>query len=891
MRLIRGAPGSGKTALVFREFKEAQRAASGDIDLRIVVPTATLVRHFQHELARDGIVFSPRSIVSLRRFALDRAPGVNLVPDGLLRALTRDALRRLDLPEFAEVVATEGMTSTIIETIDLFENADCTPDRLSRLRKLGPRAKAFEKVWRVVGESTRERGYTTRVDLMHSAAANTQPARIWMDGFLDFSPLEANFIRELAQNCDLTITASDSPACDEIRRLCLQLKARESLLRGPARKARTTLIEAPTPEREADDIARRIVELRDRGTPFRRIAVALRNTDGYLPLLRATFDRFGIPARFYFSSSLRRHPVAIFLGGLIEGAINGWDLENTINALREHPRWGRSAAFDRFDFNVREIMPGHGSGSLLALCGTEWLGDEISRCLQTDAWKNERQAPAIWLWRFERLATSIYRPGMLDTPRDAAGVAILRSHVAALRSWLEAIQAIVSFWRDADRPIPLEEFWRIAQTAIEAAVCQPADERAEAVHVMNVYEARQWDIPALFVCGLTDVDFPRRHQRNLLFSPGEAELLGAAGIPLRTAADQDRDEEALFDSLRTRATESLFLSWPRQDVTGKGVTDSRLVRRLQLTAETAPLSRPLPLPARGEPGRAGRIDSPSLAAQMVPLHRAISVTALEDLAQCRFKFFAGRTLRLTGRPESAPDRLNPRAAGSILHRTLDRWLSDRQRDFVELFEEVFTEFCREEHLPAGYRLEVERMNSRRVAKKVSANDQWERPDESWAEVEVPLEFPGGIAVNCRIDRIDRFGDNCVIVDYKSSKTQNVAKLVHDTTKLQGPLYSLAVREHQGLDPVAMVYWAVRDDRLYGWGAIPGYHHNEFLEPIPANWARDARARAVSRLTEFLAGAVEAHPENPEQCRWCDFRNACRVKQHEALSTAAGTLNA
>ena len=57
---------SGKTALVFREFKDALR--SGATDLRIVVPTATLVRHFQHELARDGMVFSPRSVVSLNRF-------------------------------------------------------------------------------------------------------------------------------------------------------------------------------------------------------------------------------------------------------------------------------------------------------------------------------------------------------------------------------------------------------------------------------------------------------------------------------------------------------------------------------------------------------------------------------------------------------------------------------------------------------------------------------------------------------------------------------------------------------------------------------------------------------------------------------------------------------
>jgi ATP-dependent helicase/DNAse subunit B len=891
MRLIRGAAGAGKTALVFREFKEALRTSAAETDLRIVVPTATLVRHFQHELARDGAVFSPRCIVSLHRFARELAPEFNLVPDGLLRALVRDALRRLNLPEFAGVATTEGMTSTVIDTIGLFENADCTPDRLVRVRKLGPRAQAFEKIWRAVDEGVRDRGYATRADLMRAAASNAQPARIWMDGFLDFSPLETTFIRALSKVCDLTLTASDSRASDDIRKLCLHLEARESLLPGLSRKPATTLIEAATPEREADDIARRIVELHAHGKPFREIGVALRDTETWLSLLRATFDRFGIPARFYFSGALRRHPAAIFLGGLIEGALTGWDFETTIDALRAHPRWGRSAAFDRFDFAVRKAMPGRGADALLALCDADWLREEISKCLRTDLWKSERQAPAAWKWRFERLAATLYRPGTLDAPRNHADVAAARSHIAAVRSWAEAIQMAVPFWRDQERTIPLDEFWRIVDASIESAVFQPADERADVVHVMNVYEARQWDLASLFVCGLKDTDFPRRHPRNLLFTSSEIDRLHAAGIPLRTAddrnGDRDQDEEWLFESLRTRATKSLFLSCPRNDATGKSVTPSRFVLRLGLNAEPAPLCRPIPNFETPDFGVAGHLDSPALLAQMAAMHKQISPTALEDLAQCRFKFFAGRTLALDNRPDRPGERLQRRVTGIILHEALDRWLAGTDRDFVELFDEVFAESCGKCHLPPGYRLEVERILNRKIAGKVSANDKW-KPDSSESEVKLTLDFPGGIAVNCRLDRIDRFGSNCVIVDYKSSKTENVKKLVHDGTKLQGPLYCLAVREHRNLNPVAMVYWAVRDDELYGWGAIPNYDAD--LDPMPANWATDARARAIGRLSGYLAGAVEARPENPDQCRWCDFRDACRVEQHRALVKIGGAVD-
>ena len=163
MKLIRGAPGSGKTRQVFREFKDALRA--GENNLRLVVPTATLVRHFQHELARDGVVFSPRSVVSLNRLLLERAGETHLIPDGLLRALVRDSLQRLPFPEFAAVADTDGMADTVIETINLFENAGCTPDKLaSSIRKLGAHARPFEKLWRSVRDAARQRGFALRGD-------------------------------------------------------------------------------------------------------------------------------------------------------------------------------------------------------------------------------------------------------------------------------------------------------------------------------------------------------------------------------------------------------------------------------------------------------------------------------------------------------------------------------------------------------------------------------------------------------------------------------------------------------------------------------------------------------------------------------------------------------
>ena len=134
--------------------------------------------------------------------------------------------------------------------------------------------------------------------------------------------------------------------------------------------------------READEIARRILNLHERGTAFREMGVALRDAGAYLPLLRGTFERFGIPARYYFATPLNKHPAAVFLGGLVLCALNGWEFGAALDALRAHPHWGHSAAFDRFDFTVREAMPGHGAEALLACAKTDQLRKRIGDCLR-----------------------------------------------------------------------------------------------------------------------------------------------------------------------------------------------------------------------------------------------------------------------------------------------------------------------------------------------------------------------------------------------------------------------------------------------------------------------------------------------------------------------------
>ena len=352
--------------------------------------------------------------------------------------------------------------------------------------------------------------------------------------------------------------------------------------------------------------------------------------------------------------------------------------------------------------------------------------------------------------------------------------------------------------------------------------------------------------------------------------------LRRGGIMLRSAAEREREEDALFTALRSRASDELILSYSTHDTAAKSREPSRFLPA-DAAREDAVAVLPAPRVERPIAAVRGRVSAAPLRAAITAKQDRISLSSLEDLAQCRFLFFAKRSLDLAGPPERPGDRLQPRVTGSIMHHALERWQLDRSRDFVELYEEAFEEERHKLHLPPGYKLEVDRMVFREIARKVCANDRW-TPDSSEVEKELTLAFPHGVSVSCRIDRIDIFGNDCLILDYKSGKVANVEKLLDSRTKLQAPLYSLAVRESMGLNPVAFLYWAVREDKLYGWGRVPGTAI--VYEEIPQNWADGARELASAHLDQYLSGAVHPHPEEPGKCRWCDFKGACRVEQKE-----------
>ncbi|MEI9811281.1 MAG: hypothetical protein WDO18_00780 [Acidobacteriota bacterium] len=125
---------------------------------------------------------------------------------------------------------------------------------------------------------------------------------------------------------------------------------------APVRVVRTTNM-----EREVEEVAAHILDEAAQGRPFREMAIVLRSRDPYEPLVATALARFGIPFRSYFTGTLDKHPYVQYLSTICRAALNGWDRELLLHALRMPASGlGGTQAGDDLDFAIRKQLPASG---------------------------------------------------------------------------------------------------------------------------------------------------------------------------------------------------------------------------------------------------------------------------------------------------------------------------------------------------------------------------------------------------------------------------------------------------------------------------------------------------------------------------------------------------
>jgi ATP-dependent helicase/DNAse subunit B len=851
MLLVTGPAGSGKSAFVLDRFREALRA--GNDAIRLLAPTATMAQHLQNRLAREGFVFRRKLIQTLSGFVKEWAGDDPEAQDTVLYLLVEEAARRVNRPEFAGVAHMPGFCASLARTIAEFSAAGCDSARLAKSLPESPLGAAFLAVDQEVDRELERRGLAMRAKRLERAAERIESQglggirAIWLDGFHALPDPELRVIEALSHHADLTLTLGDGDATETVRARLRAMGFREERAGRPRGTPAKMLVRAPGVEREAEEIARRIIEQAAAGRPFREMGIIVRAAETYVPVLRSTLERFGIPARFYFDSDMERHPAVRFPIGAVDAMLSGWDHARTLQVLRLAPRFADSDVMDRFDFAVREQMPNAGLGALKALLvatpGAERLMHLIDELGAIEEWRSFELLPKDWAARFRTLR-NLFRPDA-----HSLGVALPVTEIED-----EAAVALEM------RAIGIEEFWRTVKSVVRLKRLRPTDGRRNVVQVLSAEEARQWVLPVVFVCGMVEKQFPRVHRQDPFFPDAVRCRLNAAGIRVRTAAEFEREERALFDQAISRATMLTTLSYAEFDARGERNLPSPYLEGLLLGAEESRAVRPAP---RYRPALRGpaEIRAPGLLEFLREKTAKLSPTDLESFLQCPFQYFGRRTVRLKPAPARPQDRLDFLTQGNIVHEVLAAWWPDHG-DIAPLFEDVFARFVEEERIPSGYH--TERLHNAMLddLRGFAADGEWPRGDfQSRMEEKFVLRLDESLAISGKIDRLDTAPDGrAYVIDYKYSNAQSTKDKIKDENLLQAPLYVMGVKA------AGMFYVGLKGAVVYaGW------------KEIPEGWLERKKEQTLQVVAEIRAGRVDVAPANPDKCRYCEFRDVCRVE--------------
>ena len=892
MLLVSGGPGSGKTQNVLDQVRAAIRA--GRDDFRLLTPTATMAEFLRNRLAREGLVFHPGSVLTLAKFVDDSSPDLRQVSGAQLRLMVDDAIEGGSLAAFQDVCQYAGFREVVAALIQEFAQAGCDSTRVRELiHKHGldvPYGSALAAIMAETEAALRQRKLVMRAEKLRAAAERVSNEGlhgiecVLMDGFASFSDPELALLEALASRCDLTVTLPSSPGAVATRQRLLGLGACERRCEQRRREPCEVLVAAPAAMQEGDEIARRILEQHAAGRPFREMGVIVRSEQPVVPLLRSAFDRFGIPARFYFSLPLDSHPVVRFLAGCIDALLAGWPHDAMPALLRAG--FGYSSGTDRADFAIREALPGQGLQNLPEPGGA-WLAEKLE---QLETWRTAVATPAQWA---EHLASlrALFVPADMPGAIMPEAVEVWRSQSWALRQFEGAIREAADA-SAVDASVPLAEFWPKAAAALRLSSLRVPDHRRDVVHVMDVYEARQWELPVVFVCGLIEKQFPKYHAQNPLLPDAARRKLNQDGLRLATSAEQQAEECYLFDVATSRATELQVLSYAKCNAKGDENLRSFFLEERACALESARPARPKPRWERPTAVRATLSDA-GVRDAVSKRHKRFSATGIETYLHCPYQFFAAKTLALQPAPAAPADRLDPLLLGKIAHEAIRRW-QESGGTIAAIVDEVFDRALAESRIPAGYRAELERITMQRVLAQFAAQPPLLPGWEQQAERTFTIELREDVSVAGCVDRYDVSADGRVVVlDYKYSGKRRVETTIQghkDGKNVQAAVYLLAIAREFGYTPAGMFYWALKagEPAIGGWYVnLPDWNYGANSTQQELDEQVEGAERAFLRaVDEIRAGRIEATPEE-KICGWCDFFDVCRTRVAVDREAVAG----
>ena len=896
--LLIGPPGSGKTAHILRALETTIRVGRSD-EVQLLVPTASMRNHLLNVLARRGLMVPARVVSTMPEYVRDLTPDDREAGGAIEDRLLRHAIEASGQGGLASRSASARLRSRIGNLMREFWAAGADSYQVEPAARTRQQ-RAFVTVFREFESILRQEGLAHNNQRIARAAARVREQglnavrTVYVDGFDIFTKQQEELLSALEEQAEEFVVAMPEG-------LPHYPPGKSERLPPPPdiEALKPELVEAASPRAEVLEIARQILAS-DR--PLHQHAIIARSLEHYAGLIREVFEALHIPHRFWSRDSLADHGVTRHFVQWLRVVESQFPAERALDAICSPlSPVGADPATERFDFAVREVMPGQGLEFLLKQAGKF---PQIKRLLEGlkpyQDWHRRRVGAKRWTSECLELLSKVQqlRPPV-DTDsfrRTCDWRAALQARQALARS-LEETAELPEF-SGKKRP-SLKTFTDALEDVLHATALAVPDQRFDVVHILPITESRQWSIPVAYVCGMAEGWFPRSFSQDIFFDDEDRIQLRSRGIDLRTSANRQQAEHRFFEVATTRATQRLVLSYPLRDSDGKPLARSSLIGDLSAEVRQTPRLRmgscPPALPS--EPA-ASLPDS--LLSAVAERNRQFSVSGIGDFRQCPYRFFSATTLRLRGRPPLPDQRLDALALGTIVHAAVDHW--NREGGQIgEILDEAFSEKLNELHLEENFRTERYRLALRADLQRFARSNQQIQmavPEGLQSRFEEAAEFrieglgPQSV-VKCRIDRydVDR-NQRCLVTDYKYARPNRVKELLKqhlEGEELQLMLYLAALEQQLSFEPAGMVLYGLRGETSVAGAAIDGEGGLQPISEDDMNSLLDtARAEAAGAVGEVLKGGIAVRPRDREFCdRFCEFGSICRVQWPQASDGGEG----
>jgi ATP-dependent helicase/DNAse subunit B len=810
MRVHSGPPATGKSTRLLAVLRSALRQR--DWSVQLLVPSATMAEHLRNQLAREELVLRKSTVSTLTRFVDQLGLSHPAASPAQLESTIAAVLFERCPAEYLEVAGQPGFHRHLASSVDALALAGVAASQLE-----GALGDVYGRILRSLDQQKlalrgERLAQTTRL-LNHSHLKGIR--HVLLDGFFNFSKTEQAFLDKLATLIEVEKTEPTRALLEE----------------PPLRQSRVQLLAAHDQAHEALWIAGQILRLAEEGVELRRIGILLRNPAAYAPLLESTLARLGIPSRSYLGTPLTQHPVIVFHRAFLKAVAAEWDNVEVLSAMRwRHTGLGGNASGDALEQRVRTALP---SKSLEMFPQLEAFAD----------WPHQKFLPDETKLQLKKVAGLIEGPAAVEPDLETAW----RWHqrASALRSLHEVIDQTAD-QLDTGTPLLLEAFWQAVESNLADVSLHERDTRRNVVHLMDLFESRQWDLDYVFAPGLGEGEFPQRFSPDPLLTENTKKNFG-----MKTLEDRQVEEHFLYEMLLTRASRELVMSYPRINSKGDPVLPSALLTLDAVPAPAVTVATP-------------KVEFQEASGQVYQSYRkgnAWSASEFETYLACPWRHFAAKGLELQGLPETPAERLNPLLLGNVAHDTIKIWTQDSTKNIETIGERQLERACREARIPPGYQYERERINLLRNLRLYARSAPPIPPGwQARVEQKFEVELESGPVVRGRIDRYDQAPDGEIhAYDYKYSKATGL----DEKYPIQGALYANAL----GTQVTRFSFIALREQ------ARPAVLEGSTLQ----NSIALARQMIGEIVADSGVGKIAVAPRNRDNCQYCDFIDACRIR--------------